>query len=323
MKKIIQIARDKRKFQLSWAINNICTNHCTYCPDHLHRGTNHNYDWKLTRSFFERLFERYPNIHCSMSGGEPTVSPHFKEVVDMFHNKGHTIGLTTNGVKPKKYWADIGHKLAYICFSFHPQYIDSEYLDKAQSASLGTVVKCRIMMDVRHWDECVSVYKRAITLTSLGKWDWSVEPVRILPDRADPNTLEHIGCNYSQEQLDWIAQHSQTYLHSGGKHKPHTNRTAFYYDDGTVEDPGNTNYLIATEQTDFRGWACNIGLESMFIDFAGYVNKGNCTQGGRLFHINDHLNHSLPSTAEICTIPVCGCNTDVLTSKVPLSGLTK
>lgn len=319
MKRIIQIARDKSKFQLSWCINNICTNHCTYCPDHLHRGKNHNYEWELTRGFFKRLFTRYKNIHCSITGGEPTVSPHFKEVVDMFYDNGHTVGLTTNGVKPKKYWADIGHKLAYVCFSFHPQFLDKDYLEKAQAASVGTIVKCRIMMDTRYWDKCVEIYNSAIQLTSLGDWDWSVEPVRILPDRADLVSLKDMGCDYNQEQLDWLTNHSQTYTHTGKNRKPHTNRTAFYYDDGTVEDPGNTNYLIATGQTDFRGWACNIGLESMFIDQDGYIKKGNCNQGGRLFHLNDHENHELPTTAEICTIPICGCNTDVLTSKVPLA----
>jgi organic radical activating enzyme len=322
MKKIIRIERDKRNFQLSWCINNICTNHCTYCPDVLHRGTNHNYDWNIVRGFIERLFDTHSKIHCSISGGEPTVSPHFKEAVDMFYDNGHTVGITTNGVKPEKYWREIGPKLAYACFSYHPQYKDANYLTKAQAASEGTIIKCRIMMDTNHWDDAVDVYNRAIEMTSRGKYTWSVEPVKVLPDRANRD-LKHMGCDYTDEQIQWIVDHAKTYHHSGGKEKPFTAKSTFYYDDGSIES-GNTNYLIATKQTDFRGWKCDIGIESMFIDHTGYIKKGNCNQGGKQFHINDHLNHSLPSTAEICTIPVCGCNTDVLTSKVkvPLAGLS-
>jgi hypothetical protein len=89
----------------------------------------------------------------------------------------------------------------------------------------------------------------------------------------------------------------------------------FYYSDGTIDMDGDTNYLISTEQTDFRGWSCNIGLESLFVLYDGWVKKANCNQGGYMFHINNHAEHELPTTTEICTQTLCHCGTDVLITK--------
>ena len=81
---------------------------------------------------------------------------------------------------------------------------------------------------------------------------------------------------------------------------------------------GNTNYIISSGQNDFRGWACNIGLESLFIHWDGWIKKGNCLQGGNLFHLNDHESHKLPDQAELCVQKICHCGTDVMISKVPV-----
>ena len=72
-----------------------------------------------------------------------------------------------------------------------------------------------------------------------------------------------MGCDYNQEQLDWLTKHSQTYTHTGKNRKPHTNRTAFYYDDGTVELHGAVTLegdMVNQWANSLYGWACNIGL---------------------------------------------------------------
>ena len=60
MKRIIQVIQpDTAPLHLTWIINNICTNACSYCPENLHNGSNHNYDWENARKFFKLLFEKY------------------------------------------------------------------------------------------------------------------------------------------------------------------------------------------------------------------------------------------------------------------------
>ena len=87
-KDIIAIRRNVPNVMVvTWVINNICDRSCAYCPPKLHNGSNHNYDWNLAREFWKELIDRYENIHVSIAGGEPTLSPHLKEAIDMIFNK--------------------------------------------------------------------------------------------------------------------------------------------------------------------------------------------------------------------------------------------
>jgi hypothetical protein len=187
-------------------------------------------------------------------------------------------------------------------------------MTKVLAAARHTSVSIRVMMDSRYWDDAVKFYEEATTHDVFS----SIEPVRILAEMAG----RHIGDDYSEEQLQWMADHDGSQKYRGKnvpwqnyKAKPSSNVSTFYYDDGTVEPSGDSNYLISTGQNDFRGWACNIGLESLFIHFDGWVKKGNCHQGGNLFHIDDYETNEFPTAAEICLQDICHCGTDVLISK--------
>jgi hypothetical protein len=93
----------------------------------------------------------------------------------------------------------------------------------------------------------------------------------------------------------------------------------FHYDDGSSNQYGDANHLISSGQSFFTGWACSIGLESLYINYDGQVRKGNCRQGGNLFHIDNHVNHQLPSEGEICVMDRCTCPTDIVVSKFPVN----
>lgn len=314
-KKIIQIRQHEHVMQLTWVINNICTNHCDYCPPTLHTGTNHHYEWDKAKNFIKRLFGRYHKIHCSISGGEPTVSPFFSELVNMFYDNGHTVGITSNGARNVRYWEEIAPKLSYICFSYHPSYEDINFLEKVKTAAKYTHVAVRVMMDSRYWEKAYDFYNLCSNIPYI-----RAEPVRILAEMAD----RHVGDEYSESQNVWLNKTTGTnsiqrlYLENNPGWRESSTGASFYYDDGSYDPSGNTNHIISSGQNDFRGWACNIGLESLFVHFDGWVKKGNCFQGGNLFHIDDHENHSLPDSAEICYQKICHCGTDVMISKAAI-----
>jgi len=314
-KQIISIKRKSNVCQLTWILNNICTNHCDYCPPTLHSGTNHHYDWVIAKNFVDRLMNRYSQIHCTISGGEPTLSPHFPELVKMFHDRGHTVGITSNGARTVRYWEEVAPLLSYICFSYHPSFHDKEFLDKAIAAAKHTQVTVRVMMDSRHWARSVEMFNECYNNPVL-----CVEAVKIL---AETSMRSGVGEDYSTEQLEWISsQRLKFSTLRQYKDNPNWKQAEIdavgYYDDGSVDSSIDTNYLVSTGQTDFRGWACNIGLESLFVHWDGFVKKGNCMQGGNLFHLNDHEQHELPSTGEICLQNLCSCGTDVLITKAAM-----
>ena len=314
MAKLIQIAQETQTLQLTWVLNNICTNHCDYCPPSLHSGTNHNYRWEDAQLFIRQLIARYPKIHCAISGGEPTVSPFFPDLVKMFYDAGHTVGITTNGARSVEYWEKISPLLSYACFSYHIAYEDERFIEKVKAASKHTSVAVRVMMDSRQWDRAIKVLETCKLILT----DCRVEPVKILAEKAH---RENIGDRYTPEQLEWFKNNPGTNASTwvapeSWRRAPMTSK--FFYDDGTVKTD-QANYIIATGQNDFRGWSCNIGLESLFVGWEGWVKKGNCHQGPQLFNLGESpTNYILPDTAELCVQSTCSCNTDILISKVPI-----
>ena len=183
-------------------------------------------------------------------------------------------------------------------------------------AAQHTQCTVRVMMDATRWSESVAAFNLFKSHRTI-----RTEPVRLLPDLANRVVA---SCQYTPEQDGWIhTTPSQNIIDWGFEKRNPKFRSAsigsnFYWSDGSVDEFGESNQLLNNNLTDFRGWSCNIGLESLFIFWDGTVKKGNCHQGGVLFSIDDHHNHPLPTTAELCFQPICHCGTDILITKAPI-----
>lgn len=293
---------------VTWVINNICDRSCAYCPPKLHNGSNHNYDWNLAREFWKELIDRYENIHVSIAGGEPTLSPHLKEAIDMIWDSGNTVGLTTNLTRKLRYFETITDQCSYIAASYHPSSPDPEFIDKVAAIQHQTPTTVRVMMDKDHWDNAVETYNQLCKLSKT-----RVEAVRILDwmNGANPHT-------YTPEQDLWLEQHAVT--HEAAEPQPLTRipkdfSVAFEHTDGSLEKPGDANSLISQNQTNFQGWQCSLGLESLFIHHTGRIRKANCDQGPPIGYIDQTQNIQWPTAPETCNQTVCHCVTDIMMTK--------
>jgi hypothetical protein len=266
-----------------------------------------------------RLIDRYEKINCILLGGEPTVSPFLNEAIDMLHSRGHTVSLTSNGVRSVEYWKNIAPKVNNVSFSYHPAYGIENFFEKVEAISKFTQIGVRVMFDSRHWDKTMEFYNQCLTVPYL-----RVEAIRVLSEIAGGHT---IGSAYTPDQLVWLGS-------TPGRQNPasaidlkkrnpkwkqlYTGATFSYYD-GSIDRYGDSNHLISSEQSFFNGWACSIGLESLYINYDGQVRKGNCRQGGNLFHVDNHVNHQLPTEGELCVMDRCTCPTDIIVSKFPVN----
>jgi organic radical activating enzyme len=297
-------------FQLTWVLNNICSNQCSYCNPFLYAGKNHNYKWENAKIFIDELFKRKNKINCSISGGEPTMSPFLLEICKLFFNNGHTIGITTNGTKSVQYYKEISKYLNHICFSYHPEYGDNnKLLEKIHACIENTKVTVRIMMHPTYWDESISFFVECLKNKNIG-----TEAVRILDrGQSDKNTY-----TYSDEQLKWFT-FSQTRNNEAIifiDNKEFTKMGSdFFLEDGTIDKNGHAVDYINEGLTDFYGWKCNIGLEHLYISAEGYIKRGNCEVGGFIGNIDEPLNIQWPENSIICNKHICFCTPDVLVSK--------
>jgi len=306
MKQLIEIKQLEPVLYLTWIINNICTNKCSYCPPITHNGTNHHYEWSHAEQFIKLLLTKYPRINVAISGGEPTVSPWFRDLVKLFFDNGHAVGMTTNGARSVRYFDDIAQYMSYIVFSYHPSFEDPTLIDKALVSAKHTPTCISVMMDSRHFDKSVEMYHKLCEYEQL-----TVEPVRITPWIKST-----VGCDYTEEQIKILTSLQSKKATKGvsPKIKSRIGGT-FYYEDGTVDERGDAQDIINKKLTNFQGWQCNIGLESLFVYFNGIIRTGNCNSSLRIGSLLDIDNIQWPSEAVTCPQTFCHCTTDVYVSK--------
>jgi len=314
-KKIIRVIQeDYSLMNMTWMTNNICNNRCSYCVPTLNAGIGHHYEWEKAKKFLEALFQRYPKIHCSVAGGEPSLSKFFPELVKFFNDAGNTIGVTSNAYKSVEYWSDISKYLNYICFSYHAEFPAKDFKEKVIAASLNTFVTVRLMMHSVKWDHCMEVFHSLKDIDT-----FLLEPVRIL----DWSSENKESFQYTQEQLDWFQSeeamkpHKKGLEHLIGLVSPVNLNSSFQFDDQSiVSNPYyNTVEFINAGMTNFEGYSCEIGLKSLFVNSAGEIYLGNCFVGGSIGNIEDFENIKWPTKPVTCDLNICRCATDVNVSK--------
>ena len=281
------------RFYLTWIINNICTNHCSYCPEYLHRGQNHNYQWRDAQQFIQQLLEHHPRVHLIVSGGEPTVSPFLPDLLREFAGPEHFVGVSSNGVRSADYWAGLG--VDSLNLSYHPSAHTDSWLDRARDCRqhVGQVV-VNCMMDPQHWDLAVEQYYRTLEQTELD---------------CQPIQLQDWGAQqipYTHEQLEWLANAASRI--TAQQSAPEITAT----DDQGLQQAVDPEQLVRLGQNQFSNWSCDIGLHSAFVQFDGSWRRANCEQGSYLGWIKEGYH---PCTQPVrCGYSHCICTTDV---KIP------
>jgi len=104
---------------------------------------------------------------------------------------------------------------------------------------------------------------------------------------------------YEQKDLDWILENEATAL-------PNCNVDGEYYI--------HANDIIKKHDNQFQGWSCNIGLESLMINWNGEVHRATCRVGGSLGNIYKG-NFAIPSKPITCTRNWCTCAADIPITK--------
>ena len=249
--------------------------------------------------FSQKLFDLNRPIELSIAGGEPTLSPQLKPLIKLYKDRGHSVFLTSNGSRSTDYWRDI--KLDYLCLSYHPSWAKGDWLERAQSL-LGSVtdnITVRIMMDPEYWDQCLVVYQTLLE----SELNITAEPVKIQDWGA-------AKIDYNPVQNQWLDS-QQTWVRS----PPRSNMDTTFAQTSAQQ---TANLPIADFERSghnrFPGWRCNIGLDSLFVQFDGSLRRGNCHQDGYIGWIQDP-NFQLPAQPVICSQTLCHCATDIKINK--------
>jgi len=299
-------------FVITWIINNICNRACDYCPSNLHNGGNHHYDWSHANRLADLMISKHKHIHLVISGGEPTMSPWLPDLIKKFTDRGHSVGLTSNGVRTIRYYEELAPMLEYLCLSWHPDPEDPDFLDKVQAASQHCFTKINLMMPANHWEKSVAMHEQ-IKSTNL-TWD----PVRITQWHDQPRGSASIA--YTEQQLEWFVSNNGR-VHAWDTIKKYSQQInkPIPLNSKIITDQGETQLdpirLINTDRNSFKGWKCSQGLESLFLQYTGEIGMSNCGQNRNIGWIQDLDQVKWPEHDQICGLDRCSCVTDIYLSK--------
>jgi len=309
-------------YQVTWIINNICNNACTYCMPGLFAGKNHGFEWENGKRFVEYILNTKKSSHWSISGGEPTMSPFFTELTKMIYDSGNTVGFTTNGVRSIRYFNEIAKYVNYISFSWHPEYPEENLMvEKLLTTNLYTQAAIRIMCPAPKelWDKSMKMIKRVRQNKHI-----AFESVKIIEyDMGNNEYTPKELFDYSEEQEAFFNSSDSkgfaipgTYLN---ENKVQAKMGAYFHqvDDQIIDsDEVNAVSYINQGYADFRGWKCNTGIEACFIHHDGTIQTANCANDEKIGHINELEKIKWPQEPTLCRIKTCSCSTDVNLSKI-------
>ena len=319
---------------MMWMVNDICPFKCWYCPEGTWGGnsiTEEYYTWDECSHAVDVICDHYKKGWFLLTGGEPTNWIYYTNLLQKLHNNPNWSAMTiTNLSRKLSFVEEYVHLNTAVSCSYHPNVIKTDkqrelWFDKVNSIKEKTLTAVRVMMDPQHWDDCLDVFDR------FNDSKLYVEPVRISNyiDGYDVNTHDAgrdlVNFNYTDEQLYILdrlePRAGSDYLKKMFEIDPL--ETTLTYADG-VSDIFKSNQAWAAlsdldrkERTKFKGWDCDIGLNSLYIDPKGDIAKSVCT-GARKHMISsfkDIDNIVWPDKPSVCQYEWCFCDPECLISK--------
>jgi len=269
MKKLTEIVRSTDTLYVYWTLTDLCNFKCSYCPDDLHVGTyarsqrpGFPTDIQID-TFIDNVLTKHLNgrfLNMTISGGEPTLHPKFKTIIERMSGSG-SIEVVTNGSRSADWWRDMKSLPDKVTISLHPEFSKLEKINELGLFLLENDVDLvfNLMCDPDNWDWVINV-KNSLDATLHNRIN-----AKILTDHSNGPTSGKPFDNYYQEQLDFIKVEQSRIAGKDERKRVHA-----IYDDGSKTNL-NAFDLINAGQNSFTGWSCSAGRDGIRVSFDGSV----------------------------------------------------
>jgi MoaA/NifB/PqqE/SkfB family radical SAM enzyme len=231
-------------------------------------------------------------IRLSFTGGEPTVHPKFRELIQYCNHVGISwISVTTNGTLPYQFYA--GVDIDQLVFSIHLEYDWKRVFNTVESIVDLTNIKviAQIMAHHDHMEDVMQLRARCL-LAQI------------------PNTIRRIRWTEGDHDLfDDMRYHPDDYKWL--KEQEATIQGNCVIDDKRII---HANDVIKLHLNKYKGWTCNAGIESLMINWDGIVHRATCRVGGSLGNIYEG-SFIIPNEPVTCDRNFCTCAADIPLTK--------
>jgi MoaA/NifB/PqqE/SkfB family radical SAM enzyme len=283
----------QESIKVEWNLGKRCNYDCSYCPSVIHDNFSPHTDINILKKTVDKLAEINKPIRLSFTGGEPTVHPKFQELISYSKEKGISwISITTNGTRTFDFYKSL--PVDQYVFSLHFEYDVEPIIDKMDLLARVTH-KSVIGQIMAHHNYMTNVRTVRTTLNNIGIPN-TVRRIRWT--EGDHDLFDDM--RYHPDDLEWIKEQDSTVLGN------------CIIDNQQII---HANDIIKLKMNQFKDWTCNIGIESLMINWDGDVHRATCRVGGSLGNVYEGT-FNLPSEPVTCTRNFCTCAADIPITKI-------
>ena len=318
---------------IDWMLGNTCNYSCTYCHPNIYGGTVPWPDVDIAFEFAKRTIDHYRSIGkdkivWNLLGGEPTVWPKFEQFFRKVkeYDNNSLIRVLTNGSRTLRWWEKNKNLFDEIIISWHPERANYIHCTEVSNilAEAGVTTSIQVCMYPPLMDHCIDAAKyfheNSISSSVISK---SLQET-LIDDRTfvyDEEKIKEIRQYDGQpKKLHHEQRNTDDFEHDLNKSK--INRPAFgkmmrFINTYTGEQEFiQGNETMSSGRNSWKGWMCNIGIETITIGLDGTVTSGSSCFG--------HINHGniknpmeieYPTVGRICEYDWCSCILDVEVTK--------
>lgn len=302
-----------RVLYINWAISNICNYKCTYCHSGLHDGSIQEPSYEIVTKFIKEVLSNLEGdgitSYFEFGGGEVTLLKYFGDMIKLIYKHDGLVTIVSNGSKKVSWWRDNVKYLSGVSLSYHIDDIKSEShfieVSKVLEASQTTRFHVNVMMVPERFDDCLEFANR---LKQEVRCSIALQPL-----------FEGFGHGGITNKYPYTTKQEQIMKDFRGRPEikklpPAMAELEVNYADGKTENL-STFDLIANDQTNFVGWDCYAGIDSLVVTFSGDIYRSWCMQDGPIGSIYDE-NIELPTNPTKCRTKICQCGVDLSAKKV-------
>lgn len=341
MKPIKIVSTQKENIlEIRWTPNNICNFKCRYCFEGSNTGeykSPNNLD--LVIKNFNFMLKQYKEklgktrIHLKIAGGEPTLWRDLDIFIRRIKEENEVyLSLITNGSRTLRWWKEHGHMVDNVHLTHHVLQGDLDHTMQVADVmyEFGKKITVKVLMDLECWDQCIEAVEY---LKNNSKNRFMVQVAEVIePETSNIMNIRAVtgkDLKYTEDQKKYMSKGLKRFPGLWwlwkNKNLITSGEIRLYESIATLEDgskiKAKSETYINKNWNTFKGWKCNIGIEGIFIDFAGKIT-GACNE--RIYGLNFDYNildddftekFVLNPVPTICTKYNCACTPENHISK--------
>lgn len=322
---IVSIKNKQKDYLLNirWNPNNVCNFKCRYCFPESNTGTHRSpQDLNLVIENFTYMLNDYKRIgktkfHFMIAGGEPTLwkelgyfMKEMKKRFDIYFT------VISNGSRTLRWWEEHAKEIDDAHLTLHLGEGNVDHMISVADAlyKAGSKTSVKVLMDPEHWNKGVEYVEY---MKKNSKYPWFIQVAEVI--EQDDIFFRSTGKRYTEEQLKYIEKEDKRWPNFFWfvKNFKLLKEQLRLYDSIGTYDNGKTikakpGTYLGLDAHHFKGWKCNIGLETVYIDWAGEI-KGSCN--AHVFNRTPYYNildknfkNEFKVVKEPVTCPYSNCN---------------